>query len=479
MSKDVNIHVKTPGARDGKRQLDDVAKSAAGVGDKTRQAGAQAASGSEKGAKGIDGLSQSASSARGVFAKFFSSITSWAAGLVGITAIIGAVTKAIRINKQTLEEHAEIAERQQKKLLALQGMGTFFEEHPEARKEVAAFAEFGRRPFEEVAQAWYALESKGAGLTKKQKRGIMTEALELGRLEPESSLESIIEVFSLYAKETRQKDINLVQNILRSTLSQAGANLSELAQQFTKFLPVGVGGGLTGAETAGIWAYATTRTGAPEQATTGLRNIFASLRGKGTPESMELLGQLGITPDMGFFQQLAGLAMQKRAGRFGVPEAEIIAGKENFSLLLSMLTDPQAMMETIRSVTSKARPGIDITRAKLDEIMGIDEVARIEEEVRRKNIQIENIKATDINALKWKLRKREAEITAREAGDSELSIAYDQAMAGLVSGMGLPAPPPEAEAAALRQNITIVNDYGQKFYPRVGDDLQGPRYSQE
>ena len=321
-----------------------------------------------------------------------------------------------------MEEHGRIAAEQQKKMLALQAMGEFYEEHPQARKEVAAYAEFGRRPFEEVAEAWYALESKGAGLTEIQKKGIMKEALELGRMEPEADLKSIVEMFSLYAKETRQKDINLIQNVLRATMTKAGAELSEVGKLLPRFLPAGLAGGLTGPEAAGLWAYATTRTKDPAEATTGLRNVFLALQGKGIPEAQEMLKGLGISTEQDFFSQLIQLATQKQAGRFGLPEAELLAGKESASMLLSMLTEPEAMMDTIQYVTERARADIDIVRTRLDRIMGTDEVASLEERGRQLDVQIENIKGSDIRALKWNVYLKEYEMYLREAGYPEAAI---------------------------------------------------------
>lgn len=429
MGKDVNIHVKAPGAKQAEQDLDKVGKAAKGVGDKTNQGG-------KRGADGMDKLSSSAASTEGRFAKLKSSIASWVLGLASVVAAIRLVTSAIRSQKEAIEEHARIAAEQQKKLLALQGMGTFFEEHPEARKEVAAYAEFGRRPFTEVAGAWYALESKGAGLTESQKRGIMRESLELGRMEPEADLESIVGMFSLYAKETRQKDINLIQNVLRATMTKAGAELSEVGKYLPQFQSLGIAAGLTGAEAAGLWAYATTRTGQPEKATVGLRNIFMALQGKGTPESQELLSQLGITPEMGFYEQMGILSTQRRGGGFGLPQAETIAMKENAALLLSMLTDPEAMMRTVREVSGAARGDIDITKDKLDLIMGQDEVARLEEDIRRLDITIENIKGRDIKALRWRRRKALTEKILRERGLPEFIIDSDAWIQDMSSAIG-------------------------------------------
>jgi hypothetical protein len=429
MAKDINIHLKTQGAAQTKQQLEDVGKSSKRVGETVDRGG-------KRGADGMEKMSSSADKAQGRFSKLGSSIKSWAAGLAGITLAVREITRAIRAQSEAIEEHARIAAEQQKKLLALQAMGTFFEEHPEARKEVAAYAEFGRRPYEDVAEAWYELESKGAGLTEEQKKGIMKEALELGRMEPEADLKSIVGMFSLYAKETREQDINLIQNVLRATLSKAGAGLSEVGRYLPQFQSLGISAGLTGAEAAGLWAYATTRTGQPEKATVGLRNIFMALQGKGTPESQELLPQLGITPEMGFYEQMGILSAQRRAGGFGLPEAETIAMKENAALLLSMLTDPQAMMKTIHEVSAAARPDIDLVKDKLDRIMGTDKVARLEEERRRLDVVIQNIKGQDVRALEWDVYLKEYEKRMREVGVSEYMISHQLRKYRMAAGFG-------------------------------------------
>lgn len=426
MAKDVNIHIKTPGAQESKRNLEEVGKAAKSVGD-------SAHSGGRRGAEGVDKLGQSAKKTESSFSKLKSSITAWVTGLVGIAAIIKGVNAAIRAQGEAIKEHADIAAQQQKKLLSLQAMGDFFKEHPEARKEVATYAEFGRRPFEQVAAAWYGLESKGAGLTKEQKAGIMREALELGRMEPEADLTSIIDVFSIYAKETRQQNINQIQNIIRQTLSSAGAELGQMGQYLPRFLPLGIAGGLTGAETAGLWAFATTRAPTPEAATVGVRNIFAALRGKGTPESQKLLQQLGISTDMNIFEQLTALSAAQRGGRFGVPEAETIAGRENIAILLSMLTEPQAMMDVVRSVTGVARPDIDIVRDKLSQIMQRDRVARLEEDRRRLEVAIRNIKGSDVRALEWDVYLKNYEQYLREQGWADWEIKGQLAVESFMS----------------------------------------------
>lgn len=476
MAKDVNIHVKTPGAPQSKQQLDTVAESTRKIGDKSKE-----------GAKGVNELGKSTGKSEGLFSKFTSGLKSWAVSLVGITAIIAGITKAIRIQIEALKEHAQIATEQQKKLLALQAMGKFYEEHPEAREQIRKWAEFGVRPFPEVAEAWYTLESKGAGLTEAQKKGIMQEALELGRMEPEADLKAIIDVFSIYAKESRQQDINQIQNVIRQTLSVAGAELSQMGRYLPEFLSLGISGGLTPAETAGLWAYATTRAPSVEKATVGIRNIFSALRGKGTPESKELLQQLGITPEMTIFEQLTALSTAQRAGKFGVPEAEIIAGRENIAVLMSMLTEPQAMMQVVRQVTEVARPDIDITKQRLDQIMGTDEIACLEENLRRSKIAIENLKGESPKALRMALLLSEYERLMREAEAPEILIRYELAKAQLITGLGvsaeeylakesmIPVIPEYWEKQTFPGNIVTINNNNVIYTPIVGEPRKGLR----
>ena len=473
MAKDVNIHVKAKGTQQTKQQLDGVGKSTEGVGDKAK-----------KGADGVDKLSGSASKAHGLFSRFTSGLIGWATKLIGITAIIAGITKAINIQKQALEEHARIAEEQQKKLLSLQYLGEFFKERPQLRKEVAAYAEFGRRPFTEVAEAWYNLRSKAARLSPQQRGAIMREALELGRTQPEAPLQTIVDMFSLYAKQTGAADINRVQNIIQQTITEAGGGAADVAKYMPMFLPVGMAGGLTGPQAAGLWSYVTTQMAEPSMATTGLRAVFMALQGRGTPESQKMLQQLGITPQMGFFQKIQALSAQQRAGGFGLGRAELLAGREGAPVLLSMLARPGEMMETISNVVGAGRGRRDITRDMITQLMSADEVARLEEESRRLDITLENIKGRDVRAQRWTVYLKDYENRLREAGLSEYRIAYSLWWARQFAGFG--AEPGTGEffyrpegVAESPNEIHIHND--TIYNPTVGskERMGGPRTTSE
>ena len=459
MAKDINIHVKTTGAGETQKQLE-------GVGHSAQRAGGDVKGGSDKGKAGLETLSGEARKSKEDFGGMADSVAGWAVSLASVTAVIAAITKAIRLQSEAMREHAQITQEQQKKLVALQHLGDMFERRPELRKEVAAYAEFGRRPFEQVAEAWYTLESQGAGLSDQQKQGIMKEALELGRQEPEADLSSIVGMFSLYVKETKQADINQVQNILRQTITSAGSEMGQVGELLPRFLSIGMAGGLSAAEAAGLWAYATTKTGQAEMATMGLKNIFLSLEGKGTPESQEFMTAAGIQAGMNFFDKIERLDAERQAGRLGLPQAVMLAGgKENAALLLSMMSDPKAMMQTVSEVRAAARPDVDLVREQLQAVLGTDEIAKLEDDIRQMDVAIRNVKAGDVNALKWEKLLKEYELGERQAGTSEYNIALHQwihrklmalgVSAEAAETLGLIAHTPEKRKELKRQGTLV------------------------
>jgi hypothetical protein len=461
MPKDVNIHIKTQGQTEAVSAVESVSYS-------VDQMGNTVAESTGKGKKGLDDFSAGSEQARRKSQTLTRTLGTLSARFVSITAVIALATKAVRENMQAIEEHAELAERQQLKLASLQYLGDLFKEKPELRKEVAAYAEFGRRPFEDVAQAWYNLRSKAAALPTEQQQQILREALELGRTAGEVPLDVIVDMFTLYAKKTGEVNANVVQNILQQTITEAGGTAADVAGYMPRTLPLGLAAGLTGPETAGLWAYASTQAAEASIATTGLNTILYALSGRGTPQSAALLRQLGIRPGMGFMPQLQRLAAAQRGGRLGLPEAELIAGREGASMLLSILSDLPGLQRTMANVVGVARPDLDITAAKIEGLMGADEMARLADQNRQLDIQIENIKASDTESLRKQNLYRRYEKALREEGYSDFEIWYNKLALRTLGGVGVEAetledwsnigPPP-------RPNIQIGDTYNTVEQP--------------
>jgi hypothetical protein len=411
MAKEVNIPIKAEGAEQAKAKVDALGKSFEGLGVSVEQAG-------RKGADGLRGFSGETEKTHSGLSKMMGSLTSWIAGIVSFTTAIRLFTSYITANRDALKEHADVAEKQQQRLSRLQYLGGFFQENPELRREVAAYAEAGGRPFEEVAGAWYNLRSKSGTLSSQQQKAILSEALELGRTDTAMPLEVLVDVFSLYAKKTGERDANRIQNVIQQTITEAGGGGADVAQYMPQFLPIGMAGGLSGAEAAGLWSYVTTQTASPSVATTGLRSVFMGLQGRGTPEGQKRLAGLGISPGMDFMTKINALS----GAGLSLADAEQIAGREGADILLSLVRDPAAMRRTVESVVSADRPDVDITRGYIDQLTGQDDFARLEENIRQKKIAIENQKGSNLRSLQWRDYLLETERRMRDAGKPEWDI---------------------------------------------------------
>lgn len=422
--KDINIHVNAK-ADEAKQKLDQVAASTRKVGDAGKE-----------GARGVDAINKSAEKSGGLF----SMLTGKLVGMVAGVASIQRVTRAIQEQTRALEENAAAAIKQQNANLRLQFLGDYYKEKPELRKEVAVLAEFGRRPFEEVADAAYNLRSKNAAMSEAQRMSIMTEALEMGRTDPSLPLNNLVDMFSLYAKQSGTGDANRIQNVLQQAITEAGGSGVDVARYLPQFLPVGTSGGLSGAQAAGLWSYVTTQFSDASTATTGLRATFMGLQGKGNPEAAKILDKFGVTGGMDFMQKIGTLSGAYQGGRFGLAEAEQIAGREGAAVFLSMLKDPAAMMRTIGNVVGADRSDIDITRAKIEGVLGSDAISKSEEDIRQFEINIENTRASDERALKIERLRKMQEAHLRKAGEPEWIVGYMDLM---MKGMGTIGMEPE------------------------------------
>ncbi|MGH2271394.1 phage tail tape measure protein [Anaerohalosphaeraceae bacterium U12dextr] len=411
MPNDINIPVNLPGAKEAETDLQ---KLTAAIKELTEQ--------TKKSAQANAAMDASSESSKAKTDGLIASIAKWTMSLLGIQKIINEVTRAIQLQSQAMEENARIAESQQNSILRLQLMGDYYTQRPELRAEVQALAEFGRRPFEEVAGAYYNLRSNAGNLTNAQQSAIMREALQMGRTDPSFPLDTLINMFTLYAKQTGSTDMNRVQNVLAKTIEAAGGTGADVANYMPQFLPIGMSGGLSGAEAAGLWSYVTTQTASPAIATTGLRATFLGLQGKGTPESAKLLAKYGVTEGMSFQQKIQTLADAYQSGTLDLAAAERIAGREGASIMLSMLRNPAAMMSTMSAVTAADRSDIDLTGQSIQGLMDKDETARREENIRLLNIQLANQRANDPEALRLIELKLKSELAARQSGASEYGI---------------------------------------------------------
>ncbi len=470
MAKDVNIHLKTEGSEQANRELERTAQATRKVGDATESAGKRGATATRNAVEQMSSYAKQAAAAVG----------------------IGALTKALRENSEAMQENAEIAASQQRRITRLQFMGDFFAEHPEARAEVRAYAEFGRRPAEEVADAWYNLRSKGAFLDDEAQHGMLQEALEISRTDPDVGVDTLVDMFLLYSKKTGERDANRIQNVIKQTIAEAGAGAKDVASQMPKFLPWGIAGGMSGAESAGLWAYATTELGDAGEATTALRMVYQGLEGQWTPAQKRLMRRLGVKPGMSFMEKLEALGGKD----LSVAQLDVLAGRGGamLSSLTKNIEDAKAAMGRITAVD---RGDIDLTAAAIEDVFGKDAVAKMVEDIQGLDVEIENIRAGDVNALEWDHHIKQHEAMLRRKGASEAKIGLQTRILRAAAAMGFKLQEAElgggeqiqvqpqampAPAAATPTQVNYIYDHSSHYSPVAGsgeDRAIGERFSQD
>lgn len=465
--KDINIHVKAQDTEQTKTKVDGVGASVDQLGEKVKKTKQQTETASQKQQEFNEKLRQSKEEADkasksqedfgkktkesqdeaggtvdnttkkiGILGQQLNSLKNYFLAAFGFTALINAGTRAIEAQSRAMKEHADISFQMQNNLLRLQFLGDFYKEKPELRKQVMEFAEFGRRPFEEVANAWYNLRSKsGTSLSPQMQEQIMKEALEYGLTDPAAPLDTLVDMFSLYAKQTKDPNANRIQNVIRETITQAGGSTAQTAQYMPQFLPIGMSGGLSGPEAAGIWAYITTQFAEPSIATTGLRSVFMALEGKGTPQSQQLLKKLGVKSDMNFFDKIQQLSKKQAEGKLDLSGAETIAQKEGAPALLLLLQNTEAMMKTVEAIMNAYQSDQDLTRNAIQELYGADELARLEDMSRFLDVFIRNVKSTDMKAVRVELGKKVQEAVLRKSGTGEIAIGITKFVDWITSGL--------------------------------------------
>jgi len=134
MAKDVNIHVKTPGAKQAADDLNKTGKAAKGVGDKTAEGQRRGADATDKTTQKLSGMGGALGRIKGVIVGF---IGAWA-GLQGIqkalSAIIEKLERIAQLQKEFYESSLSYAEIGQ--ALELQ-TGTIGEQADWAKKAIA------------------------------------------------------------------------------------------------------------------------------------------------------------------------------------------------------------------------------------------------------------------------------------------------------------------------------------------------------
>ncbi|MEO0476442.1 MAG: hypothetical protein AAF085_10815 [Planctomycetota bacterium] len=267
------------------------------------------------------------------------------AGVGGLVAIYRAWNAqqdaAIDKLKEQIALTRELAEARLN-FVALQDV----EDPTQLRQIESAAAVAGRDPAE-VFRVAGIIQSQFPNETEANRQALLRETAAAAQL-TDASLPEIAQGLSVLFRETG--DAQQAGNILQEAIQQAGeADPGRLASEIGKFIGVGKQiGGLDTGEAAGV-AAALTGLGLPnEVATTGGRNVLFALRGKGTPEGIEVLDRLDIDRT-NVFTALQQISEARVAGQISDAELEALGGKEAAPVFAS-LADPTKLRNFLASV---------------------------------------------------------------------------------------------------------------------------------
>ena len=533
MAKDVNIHIKTPGAREAKRQLGDVAKSAAGVGDKTQHAG-------KKGAEGADQATQKFSGMGRALSKLKTQVTGLISAWLGFQAVIKLIghfntrlerTKTLQqeIYQQSLS-FAEVGQaleiqtgtkgRQQywaKLALGLQQAGGLRDPAVAQQmlvsgdiafaaaggiknrqvqdmlmamspmvgaaglggQDVGKFFEFAGTagvPLEtEAYKKYFAQIMAGYTASKSTSFGGFMTGLQKGGTGYIAQGGSLAEAISLFTGARAVMDNEAVAATLLEQMSRlASGAYARPRQTMEKALGVDWSSMSMDQRTGALLQYVQSipesqraqmlaSQGFPTElitqiskivspeATTAIRSTRGAVAGASVADTDAALDAYMNSRLAKSRQKAAGRSMQDLAAGpgFAAWSERLTDARKRFDILLAKGQDR-------KTVPDWAEP----------EIMALESILTDVDSL------IETAPPTQLPEL-TKLR----EDLAREIS---LAKKFPNIQVGLGRTQGYGYEYSRAlDAVGQAQNITIINDSGQKFYPRVGDDLQGPRFTQD
>lgn len=388
------------------RALKEVSDEEKKLADNTREAGDAAEGATEELGK-MQGVT-------GFLGRGIGSLLDQVSGLVRGLVGVGGLVAAWRANRDEMQQNValirELADAQRDFLFLSSGNT---DSELGAIKDAAEIVG-GPGSRVELTRTFAQLKSQTANISEEERLAIFQQLVETS-LTTSAKPTELVELFSKGARFV--PDPQQLQNIIAQTIIESPeSDPAVLARLLPEVLPAGVAAGITPAETAGALSFAAGEAGTASQGATGLRNILLALRGRGTPESREILERVGAGPEGNFFQQIDALSGAFGSGELGLADLEAIGGRENTALLSALLRNPQGLRDTVGRVVG-AQGGDDITRGKLERTL--DEFAGQNTELltRQSEARIESLRLNDTDSARANLGRLLFEEQLRQNGE--------------------------------------------------------------
>jgi len=333
-------------------------------------------------------------------------ITSMAAGLtggLGLNALMQELNERIEASNRLLRENAQITRENAEARLDLAALSGV--EKPETVAfidKVAGFA--GRRPGE-IARTQTQIQSALPTATERDVRGLVVELASAAQTST-SPLPALAPAFLSLFRLTG--DPVKSGNLLQGAITAAGeADPARLSQEIEKFVGIGKQiGGLDAGTNVGF-AAAGTGLGLPNEiATTGLKNVIFSLRGRGTPEGNKVLDREDIPREV-LIEGIKAIQKAVEEGRISNAELEAIGGREA-APVFAALADRETLkrfLDSVQIVIDAGESDTRLSQEKAEGIVGSSPIQSLNLSAKQQESATESIKASDIRAARTEVAR--------------------------------------------------------------------------
>lgn len=332
-------------------------------------------------------------------------------------ARIEATTEALKRNATAASAAAE----SRLNLVALRGV-----EDPADVARLDQLGAFSGRSAGEVARASAVVQSQLPQAGGADRDALLVELAVAGQ-QTTSDLQTLIPGLVGIFKQVRSEGIDdparVAGNLFQAAVEQAGQDdPGKLSDAINRFLGLGKElGGLRTSESVGFAAAGTgLGLGSDDRAITGLTNIIFALRGRGTPEGVEILDREGIErgQDADLLAAIRQLSGAVQAGRVTAAEVEAIGGREAAPAIatLSDLSKLQDFEDQVAFVVAAGEREGRIGTDKAEALFLPNSPQGLNLQSKQASAATEAIRAADTNALRIATARQifERELAERE-----------------------------------------------------------------
>jgi len=379
--------------------------------------------------------------------------------LVSVGATIGLVRQAYSGWKQDMQENLRVARQTTVGLTDLLFLGDRVRD-PKFRQTVAVAAGKALRGETETGMGLYALESMTSTLTVGQRAKLEAEMFQHARMAKSVPLPDLAKLYgkvaSVGGRPGEQFDANVIQNIVAQFMEKAAiTNPSEVGSVLTRALAMGPMAGLSRQQMAGLTAEGTAITGSPEMGATGVEALTRVLMGaKGEKLGLRgnLIERIGQLRDKG----LSPAKIGELLGESGMRMSELLPTWDQ-------------RRGRIGEFVAATGPGRDILGEKLGIAKGMQPEYVYEQQLRRLDIEEEQLKAEEAaRDRKAVLAQRALTNFNRRRGAGSLRRSLDTAILQTAIWLG-------ADPERSLESVAGPEGYEEgPLAPFLGQEPRGP-----